>query len=140
MLGKTIILLLLFGCTTEPIYYIPIETVYFGRDLEIKTELESKRNDTLTPELKLTELATACVDEMVAKDSLSHKGYWDRALKSGGVTFGECVGINYVTAQSSIAGYLDSERHIAIVLNPIYTHLGYCKKGRYECLLLASYK
>lgn len=143
---KYLILLFLFGCTAEmpSENYVPVSKTFTGNDKSFFEQINTIRvNEGLKPlkgELLLTKGCVNHSNYMAICDSLTHDYFWVRYTNSKAKSFGEIVAYGFNTPQSQISAYQNSQSHLSVLINPIYTHIGIASNGLYQCVDLASYK
>jgi uncharacterized protein YkwD len=138
-----IILFLFAGCSnSNEKKYKPQETILIGDGLTMLNKINQTRSEfglnMVFPEKKLNDIAQRYSVEMDGTKILNHGGFHDRQVESGCYSFGECLSYNY-TVTSSFEAYVLSKSHSQTLINPRYTHIGYGRSGRYECVLLGGY-
>lgn len=138
-----IILFLLVSCSTSnEKKYKPQETILTGDGLTMLNKINQIRSEVglnlVVPEKKLNDIAQKYSVEMDGTKVINHNGFNERQIESCCYSFGECLSYNY-TVTSSFEAYVLSKSHSQTLVNPRYTHIGYGRSGRYECVLLGGY-
>ena len=143
MIRYFFIFLFFISCSNEDrSAYTPNEIVFSGDALLMLKSINESRKligvDTLVPERRMTYIAERYSLFMDSTGYFSHSGFYDRQTESECYSFGECLSYNYTVA-SSFEAYVLSKSHSQTLTNPRYTHIGYGRSGKYECVLLGGY-
>jgi len=138
-----IFLFFIAGCSSDSNdTYHPRQIVFTGDAVVMMDKINQNRAasglNQLIPEERLTDIAIEYSKYMNDTGVISHDGFYDRQARSMCYSFGECLSYNY-DVYSSFDAYLMSKSHNQTLVNPRYTHIGYGRTGRYECVLLGGY-
>lgn len=121
----------------------------FPTDEEIQTEAFGLINEAriesglalLTSDALLTSLAMEHCQYMKRVGTCSHSGFDGRAaivLGNGHLIVGENVAEGYYSAETLVAGWLNSSGHRENILNPQFRHTGLGYTGGYACQIFSD--
>lgn len=124
--------------------YMPISTTFNGQNLEVFNAINDIRLSRNIMPLKAEKTITiGCTKHsynMFIDGYPNHKGFYQRFTDSYAKGFGEVISYNYITTASIISAYESSPRHYAVLINPIYTHIGIANYNGYQTIDLANYE
>jgi len=83
--------------------------------------------------------ATVKAQQMSDDGFASHSGYMQDAINSGASHYGQSVSYGYITSQSNVTAFYNSEPHRDMMNNPNYDKIAVACNGLYTVVLLASW-
>jgi len=139
---KYLIILLFISCTAE----MPTDKTI----LEIPSGLMNQKEQDMTyiiigyrdfeTSMLLYNQAKVKVNQMANDNILSHSGVYDAAEQSGASYYGQGISYNYITAQENVQGFMTSEPHREMIMNPNYEKIAIACNGLYTVILVASWE
>lgn len=120
--------------------YTPIIKIDINSyELELLELINSHRKSLGLNELLVEKLACEIASVPTLNKQKSHNGFTARAEMTKAVNCGEICAYGYNNVESTFNNYLKSQKHKAIIENPIYTHLGISYIDSYNFTIFTKY-